>query len=460
MQVNERLGFPTKGYFYHFHGSVLIHEYKIDEPNCTIGITHSRAGNIIDGVKFPKSQHSILLFWRINGKEVNDQYLLYKKEQLTTTDLAKMTEDWLQDNGFEVDVRALLQIRSESIVEHKTGKTHKVVSGDNLTTIAKKHGATVSKLKELNPAFADPRKLRIGAFLRSPDDPANVPAVSPKAAQRQGNAWYDYHDHLYATDVLAFKKNLADTNIVVVTIPKEWEAIIRSDEFIEAYKNHFTEFHNSTGTKPNTRTLSSLTSVIEEINKYYKQQQRVPNLYALSYMFATAQHESYDFTKRHYFSTRGEIGNDDYFDMYDPIKAKDAALRTRAISMGNTVEGDGLRYKGRGLVQLTWKDNYAQLGRKLGINAVANPELVSKYCNAVPILIWGVEDAIFNPARKGFNAFLSNGRPDYYNARILINGDKNTHVKGSAPSITKGTLITSYALLFEKILEKTSYTTR
>ena len=44
--------------------------------------------------------------------------------------------------------------------------------------------------------------------------------------------------------------------------------------------------------------------------------------------------------------------------------------------MGNTDEGDGWKYRGRGLIQLTGKDNYRLASDALDVDFVANPELV------------------------------------------------------------------------------------
>lgn len=44
--------------------------------------------------------------------------------------------------------------------------------------------------------------------------------------------------------------------------------------------------------------------------------------------------------------------------------------------LGNTVEGDGRRYMGRGLIQLTGRANYAQMAKALGADVVAVPQLV------------------------------------------------------------------------------------
>jgi putative chitinase len=45
--------------------------------------------------------------------------------------------------------------------------------------------------------------------------------------------------------------------------------------------------------------------------------------------------------------------------------------------LGNTQEGDGWRYHGRGYVQLTGRDNYAAAGQALGLNLIHHPELAA-----------------------------------------------------------------------------------
>lgn len=47
--------------------------------------------------------------------------------------------------------------------------------------------------------------------------------------------------------------------------------------------------------------------------------------------------------------------------------------------LGNIHAGDGRRYKGRGLVQLTGRANYAEFGRELGVDLVGNPDLAAKF---------------------------------------------------------------------------------
>lgn len=55
------------------------------------------------------------------------------------------------------------------------------------------------------------------------------------------------------------------------------------------------------------------------------------------------------------------------------------ANRVYANRMGNGDEqsGDGYRYRGRGALQTTGKNNYDTLGKFLGVDLITNPELVA-----------------------------------------------------------------------------------
>jgi putative chitinase len=58
--------------------------------------------------------------------------------------------------------------------------------------------------------------------------------------------------------------------------------------------------------------------------------------------------------------------------------------------LGNTQEGDGKRYMGRGIFQLTGRANYRTYGGKVGLNLEGEPELAADPVNALRIacLYW------------------------------------------------------------------------
>lgn len=56
--------------------------------------------------------------------------------------------------------------------------------------------------------------------------------------------------------------------------------------------------------------------------------------------------------------------------------------------LGNTVKGDGVKYKGRGLIQITGKANYRDVSRTLGVDFLAHPEKLEEPEYAVASAYW------------------------------------------------------------------------
>ncbi|MBO5407480.1 MAG: glycoside hydrolase family 19 protein [Bacteroidales bacterium] len=56
--------------------------------------------------------------------------------------------------------------------------------------------------------------------------------------------------------------------------------------------------------------------------------------------------------------------------------------------LGNTQKGDGMRFKGRGLIQITGRANYTELSNDVGINFVSQPLLLSLPEYAVMSACW------------------------------------------------------------------------
>lgn len=70
--------------------------------------------------------------------------------------------------------------------------------------------------------------------------------------------------------------------------------------------------------------------------------------------------------------------------------------------MGNTEQGDAYKYRGRGMIQLTGKDNYAKAGNALGIDLVNNPDLAANPEVAAQIATWYWKDrGIADNAQQG-----------------------------------------------------------
>ena len=56
--------------------------------------------------------------------------------------------------------------------------------------------------------------------------------------------------------------------------------------------------------------------------------------------------------------------------------------------LGNTTAGDGIRFKGRGLIQITGRANYKACGAGLGLDLITHPELLEQPVNACRSAGW------------------------------------------------------------------------
>lgn len=79
--------------------------------------------------------------------------------------------------------------------------------------------------------------------------------------------------------------------------------------------------------------------------------------------------------------------------------------------MGNNTEGDGWKYHGRGLIQLTGKENYANCGLGIGVDILGNPDLVAtpEYASLTAGWFWN---------KKGLNALADSMDIDTMTKRI------------------------------------------
>jgi putative chitinase len=103
-------------------------------------------------------------------------------------------------------------------------------------------------------------------------------------------------------------------------------------------------------------------------------------------------------------------------------------------ALGNTQPGDGIRFKGRGLIQITGRSNYKAVGDALGVDFIKNPTLL------------GGKNVNKCTPEQLKNAAMSAGW--YWNSRKL-------NVVADTINITKpidtGTNLANFVLLTKKI---------
>lgn len=130
----------------------------------------------------------------------------------------------------------------------------------------------------------------------------------------------------------------------------------------------------------------------------------------LAYMFATAYHETD--RKMQAIEEYGK-GKGRPYGKIDPTTKK--------------------AYYGRGLVQLTWKDNYVKMGKQFKVDLVNHPELVLELDLSVKIMFYGMTNGSFTS--KKLADYFTPAKEDWVNARRIINGlDKANLIAGYGKS--------------------------
>ncbi|NLT99795.1 MAG: glycoside hydrolase family 19 protein, partial [Pseudomonas lundensis] len=104
------------------------------------------------------------------------------------------------------------------------------------------------------------------------------------------------------------------------------------------------------------------------------------------------------------------LGSDQYLSKYD--------TGSLAKRLGNTPEadGDGQKYRGRGLIQITGRANYITCGEALALDLINQPELLEKPQHACMSAAWFW-------ASRGLNTLADAGQFDKITQRI--NGGQN-----------------------------------
>lgn len=147
-----------------------------------------------------------------------------------------------------------------------------------------------------------------------------------------------------------------------------------------------------------------------------------------AYALATALHETAGTMQ-----PIAEYGSNAYFTrMYDIEGARPALAR----KYGNVTPGDGVRYRGRGYVQLTWRVNYERAERELEHPLVNVPDLAMRPAIAAAIMVKGMAEGWFTGKRLA--DYIKPGATDFRGARRIINGtDKAALIAGYAETFRR-----------------------
>jgi len=84
--------------------------------------------------------------------------------------------------------------------------------------------------------------------------------------------------------------------------------------------------------------------------------------------------------------------------------------------LGNAKAGDGVRFKGRGLIQITGRSNYAKISVSTGIDFLNHPELLETIENATMSACWWWNS-------RGLNKYADLGK--FNDITKIINGGYN-----------------------------------
>ena len=84
--------------------------------------------------------------------------------------------------------------------------------------------------------------------------------------------------------------------------------------------------------------------------------------------------------------------------------------------LGNIYPGDGVRFRGRGLIQLTGRSNYERASKALGVDFVSNPQLLEQP-------EWAVKSACWWWQSNGLNEIADTG--DFRRITRIVNGGYN-----------------------------------
>lgn len=248
VQLGERLGLPTEGYYYHFYNGRLVQEYKLlGNGKWAFYATRSTHEQLNDEQGYNIYQSAILVYWKLEGKDVENQHLIYLQQPIAREELDNLNDDWLAQHGIKLDINELLAAPKQPVEERQTiqpaetekaeskPETH-IVGTDSKTNqreswgaIAEQYGLSAKQLLDLNPKYnADPMSLKVGDRLtvQQPVDldstktvQRDLPPVEPKTYNQAANTHYAYNGNFQGTSVKPISsETVLDNGLVVANL--------------------------------------------------------------------------------------------------------------------------------------------------------------------------------------------------------------------------------------------------
>lgn len=236
---------------------------------------------------------------------------------------------------------------ASALVPRRDTKEYTIKAGDTLSEIAEREGTTVKALADMNDIpESDVDMIRAGETLK-------IPAKSltdTQAALRRG---FDRDKDTQGVETAFLGDFLRG---LLPSDPKQFT--ITQDEIVEFAKENFDPLQAAAFVATFEAETGKGSSLVE---KGYGKQNAIDKF---------VQGNSAIMQKRKKALEKSKNAEERFNIVYGD------AYRNPAYQLGNDQPGDGFKYRGRGPIMLTGKDNYKKYGDAVGVDLVNNPDLL------------------------------------------------------------------------------------
>lgn len=193
-------------------------------------------------------------------------------------------------------------------------------------------------------------------------------------------------------------------------------------------KLNWTAVRSIFGGKLTQSQVDGLNIILETINS---EEFQVQDVRYAAYILATSFWET-GRTMEAVKEKTDKTGEAYFFKMYD-INGSRPQVAKR---LGNLQPGDGIKFAGRGQVQLTGRTNYTKMGQYLKLDLINKPDLLLDSKISARVLVYGMLNGSFTGV--SVKKYITTLKVDYVNARRVINGiDKAQEIANIAKSFER-----------------------